>query len=154
MKIILRDEVKTLGTYGDVVTVADGYARNFLIPKGLCLPATSGNLKQLEAERDAWLKKALAIKEGAEKVKADLEAVKLEFTRKAGEEGKIFGSVTSMDIEAAMKVKGLEIDKKKITINEPLKSIGEFKVSLKLHPEVTAELNIAIAKEEQEQEQE
>ncbi len=148
MKIILKSAVASLGTVGDTVTVAGGYARNFLIPKGFAVQATKGNLKQFEAEKESLLKKAEEVKGGADTLKGTLEGLTLEFTRKAGEEDKLFGSVTSMDIAAALKEKGHEIDKRNILLDEPLKSLGETGVEVKLHPEIIATVKAVISKEE------
>src|SRR3990172_3550346 len=119
MKVVLRDDVENLGTFGAVVQVADGYARNYLIPRGFALLATEGNKAQLGAEREAWQKKVMKSKEDAEKVAASLQGVTLEFRRKAGEEEgaeKLFGSVTSLDIEKSLKEKGFGIEKKNIQL--------------------------------------
>ncbi len=147
MKVILKDSVPNLGDFGDQVTVADGYARNYLIPRGLAVEATKGNINQFEAEKAGYLKKAAALKEKAERLKSELEAVTLNFTRKASEEEKLFGSVTSMDIEAALKEKGFDIDRKQILLSEPIKSLGVFNVGVKLHPEVVAEVKVWVVKE-------
>ena len=149
MKIILKDEVPTLGAYGEVIQVADGYARNYLIPKGLGIEATVGNQRQFEAEKEAWLSKAAALKEGAAKIAEAIGKLTLSFTRKAGEDDKLFGSVTSMDIDAALKEKLVEVDRKKILLAEPIKSLGTFPVAVKLHPEVTAEVKVEVVKEDQ-----
>jgi large subunit ribosomal protein L9 len=144
MKIILRDNLDNLGILGEVVTVAPGYARNYLIPRGLAVVATKGNLNQFEAEKETWLKKAAKLKADKETIKTALEGVELSFTRKSGEEGKLFGSVTSMDIEAALKDKGFDILRRHIIIGEQLKSVGNFTVNIKLHHEVSAEIKIEI----------
>ena len=150
MKVILRDDVENLGTFGAVVQVADGYARNYLMPRGLALLATEGNIAQLGAEREAWQKKVTKFKEDAEKVAASLQGVTLEFKRKAGEEEgaeKLFGSVTAMDIEKALKEKGFKIEKKNIHMRESLRHVGEFSIGVKLHPEVRAEIKVTVVKE-------
>ncbi|MFZ3072338.1 MAG: 50S ribosomal protein L9 [Thermodesulfobacteriota bacterium] len=150
MKVVLRDDVENLGTFGAVVQVADGFARNYLIPRGFALLATGGNIAQLGAEREAWQKKIMKSKEDAEKVAASLQGVALEFRRRAGEEEgseKLFGSVTSMDIEKALKEKGFAIEKKNIHLREPLRHVGEFLVGVKLHPEVRVEVKVSVVKE-------
>ncbi|MCK4739403.1 MAG: 50S ribosomal protein L9 [Deltaproteobacteria bacterium] len=147
MKIILKEEVINLGAIGEIVQVADGYGRNFLIPKGLAIKATAGNLRQFEAEKATWLKKALAMKKSAEGVKDVIEAVTLEFEMKAGEEGKLFGSVTSKDIVQAFSEKGVEVDKRKIVIGESLRSLGEHTIGIKLHSEVLANVKVTITRE-------
>lgn len=148
MKVIVKDTIVNIGAIGEVVNVADGYARNHLIPRGYAIEASAGNLKQFETEKDAILKKMAHVKEGAEKLSADIEALSLSFARKAGEDDKLFGSVTSMDIEAALKEKGVEIDRRKILLDEPLKNIGETSVGVKIHPEVTAMVKVLIEKEQ------
>ncbi len=148
MKIILKEEVSKLGSLGEVVSVADGYARNYLIPKGIAVEATRGNLRQFEAEKEELLKKVAKLKEGAEVRRKELEAVTLAFTRKAGEEDKLFGSVTSMDIEAALKEQNIEVDKRTILLGEPIKSLGEHIVEIKLHPEVSASVKVNVEKED------
>ncbi len=148
MKIILKKDVDKLGHYGDQVKVADGYARNFLIPKGLAVSATLGNMRQFDAEKDAFMRKAAVKKEKADKLSAEIEGVTLSFSRKAGEDEKLFGSVTSHDIEEALKAKGFEVEKKDILLAEPIKALGSFTVAVKLHSRVTANLKIEVAKEE------
>ncbi|MBI5492664.1 MAG: 50S ribosomal protein L9 [Deltaproteobacteria bacterium] len=148
MKVILKKDMDKLGHYGDQVKVADGYARNFLIPKGLAVTATLGNMRQFEAEKDAFMRKAAVKKEKADKLSAELEGVTLSFSRKAGEDEKLFGSVTSHDIEEALKAKGFEVEKKDILLAEPIKALGSFTVAVKLHSRVTANLKIEVAKEE------
>lgn len=147
MNVILKKEVSDLGRFGDRVKVAEGYARNYLIPKGLAVEATPGNLKQFDAEKDAFLKKTAEKKAKAEKLKAELEAVSLSFARKAGEDEKLFGSVTSHDIEEGLKGKGFQVEKKDIHIDEPIKTIGQFTVHVKLHSEVEANVTVGVVKE-------
>jgi large subunit ribosomal protein L9 len=147
MKVIIKQSVPSLGTFGDIVKVADGYARNYLIPRGFAVEATRGNLSQFEAERAAWEKKADKIKQEAEEFGKELEAVELSFPRKAGEDDKLFGSVTSIDVHAALKEKGFEIDKKDILLDEPIKKLGVHTVGIKLHPEVTPNIKVWVVKE-------
>ncbi|MDH4226701.1 MAG: 50S ribosomal protein L9 [Deltaproteobacteria bacterium] len=147
MKVILRDDVENLGSFGEVVRVAPGYARNYLIPRGRAVSATPGNLKQIETEKEAYRKKAVQVKGDAEKVKAEMEALTLEFTRKAGEEDKLFGSVTSMDVEAALKAKGFNVEKRNIILSEPIKVLGPATVSVRLHAEVKAAVKVNVSKE-------
>lgn len=147
MKIILKEDFSTLGHIGEIVKVADGYARNFLIPKGIAVHATSGNLKQFEAMKEAILKKKAKVKESAEELCEKISAGKLTFKRKAGEDDKLFGSVTNMDIASALKEKGFEVDKRTVHIEEHLKHLGDFKVSVKLHPEVIAEIDVTVERE-------
>ncbi|MBI5827904.1 MAG: 50S ribosomal protein L9 [Deltaproteobacteria bacterium] len=147
MKIILKQEVDNLGRFGDQVKVANGYARNYLIPQGLAVLANAGNLRQLEAERAAYLKKAQVSKEKAEGIKGEIEALTLTFARKTGEEDRLFGSVTAHDIEAELKKKGFELGKKAILLHEHIKTLGQFTVPLKLHSGVSADLKVEITKE-------
>ena len=147
MKIILQEDFFTLGHIGEVVKVADGYARNFLIPKGIAVHATDSNLKQFEAMKEAILKKKAKVRESAEELSKKILAEKLTFKRKAGEDDKLFGSVTNMDIASALKEKGFEIDKRTVYIDEHLKHIGDFKVGIKLHPEVTVEIDVTVERE-------
>jgi large subunit ribosomal protein L9 len=147
MKVILKQDVPSLGTFGDVVKVADGYARNYLMPRGFAIEATNGNLRQLEAERVAWEKKAQTIKEEAERLAEEMEPLTLNFSRKAGEEDKLFGSVTSIDIEAELKDKGFETDRKNILLHEPIKKLGIYTVGIRLHPEVTTNIKVWVVKE-------
>ncbi len=148
MKVILKKEVYNLGKFGEQVKVAEGYARNYLIPKGLAIEANAGNLRQFEAEKDAFLRKAQVGKEKAEKQRLEIEALILTFRRKAGEDGKLFGSVTSHDLEEELKNKGFAIERKDIILAEPIKTLGDFTVAVKLHPEVTASIKAGVVKEE------
>jgi len=144
MKVILKENIETLGHIGDVVKVAPGYARNYLIPKGLAVLATEGNAKELEhVKRQMAYKKAKAT-EGAKNIAAKLEALNIELAHQAGAEGKLFGSVTNMEIAAFIKESGLDIDRKKIALAEPIKQVGEYSVAVKLHPEVTATLKVVV----------
>ncbi len=148
MQIILQEDVEKLGTRGQLVEVAEGYARNFLLPRKLGLEATAGNLKRLEKMRANFAKKEATEKAAAQKQGELLAAVSLEFTRKAGENDQLFGSVTSGDIAEALAAKGFEIDKKRIVLTEPIKIMGEYEVPVKLHREVSANVKIAVKKEE------
>ncbi len=148
MNVILKKEVPNLGKYGDRVKVAEGYARNYLIPKDLAAEATAGNLKQFEAEKEAFLSKEKERMEKAEKLRSGIEALSLTFRRKAGEDKKLFGSVTAHDIESELKGKGFNVEKKDVLLEEAIKTLGNFTVSVKLHPEVTAVIKIGVVKEE------
>ncbi|MGA7223829.1 MAG: 50S ribosomal protein L9 [Candidatus Acidiferrales bacterium] len=148
MQIILQEDVEKLGTRGQLVEVAEGYARNFLLPRKLGLEATAGNLKRLEKMRANFAKKEATEKAAAQQQGELLAAVSLEFTRKAGENDQLFGSVTSGDIAEALVAKGFEIDKKRIVLAEPIKIMGEYEVPVKLHREVSANVKIAVKKEE------
>lgn len=147
MNLILKKDVENLGRFGDHVKVADGYGRNYLLPQGLAVLATPGNLRQLEAERDAYLKKAQGRREQADKLKADLEAVSLTFTRKSGDDDKLFGSVTTHDIETELKAKGFSIEKKDIHLAEHIKTLGSYQCTVKLHMDVVASINLSVVKE-------
>jgi len=148
MQIILQEDVDKLGNRGEVVTVAEGYARNFLLPRKMALEATAGNMKRLEKMRAAFAKKEAVEKGDAEKLAEMLAAVSLELTRKSGENDQLFGSVTSADISEALAAKGFTIDKRKIALAEPIKTIGEFEVPIKLHREIAATVKLAVKKEE------
>ena len=145
--VLLREDIDTLGGRGEVVKVKSGYARNYLLPQGLATLATKGNVKQIEGERAALLKKAAIEKATADAQKEQMGVITLEFERKAGEGGTLFGSVTSMDIAAALQEKGYEIDRKKIVLRDPIKETGEYTVKVKLHREVTLEVPVAVVAE-------
>ena len=147
MRIILREDIDKLGQMGEVVNVKDGYARNFLIPKNKALPATPSNLRVLEEE-----KKQKAVRTNKQKIEAEkmaLQFVNLSVTAsvKVGEEDKVFGSITSQDIVALITEKGIEIDKKKIVLDEPIKALGIYDVKIKLHPEVETTVKVWVVKE-------
>ncbi len=148
MIVILKNEVDNLGAFGAQVKVSDGYARNYLIPKGLAVPATPENQRQFDAEKEAFLKKAALKLAKAEEAKAALEGVTLSFRRKAAEDDRLFGSVTSHDIEAALKEKGIVIEKKDILLDEPIKHLGQSTVTVKVHSKVRADITVEVSKEE------
>jgi large subunit ribosomal protein L9 len=147
MEIILQEDVDKLGHRGDVVTVKPGYARNFLLPNKLAVEATPGNMKALERIRGALAKKTATELEAAKKQAELLNAVSLKFTRKTGENDQMFGSVTTGDIADGLKGQGFSIDKRQVQLAEPLKTIGEFPVALKVFRDVTAEIKVHIEKE-------
>ena len=147
MQIILQEDIEKLGHRGDVVTVKPGYARNFLLPRKLAVEASAGNLKAIEKIRASLAKKAATEMDAAQKQAAALNGVELSFTRKTGENDQLFGSVTSSDIADALTKKGLNIDRRKIQVHEPLKTLGEFAVPIRLHKDVTAHLKVVIEKE-------
>jgi len=147
MEVILKEDVANLGHRGDVVKVADGYGRNFLLPRKLALQATEANKAVIEQMKAAAVRRSAAEKVVAEELLTKLEPVALTFTRKAGETGQLFGSVTSADIAAELETKGFEIDRRKISLTEPLKSVGEYTVAVKLHREVTAHIKVQVAAE-------
>jgi large subunit ribosomal protein L9 len=150
MKIILTQDFETLGFEGDIVDVAKGYARNYLIPKGVGILANNANLKTLEMRKEKIMARRLKDKEAAERVEEKLSHMALRFRQKAGEEGKLYGSVTSRDIAEELEKQGVTIDRRKIVIDEAIRSLGEFEVIVKLHPEVNASLKVNVEAEEQE----
>ncbi|MGA3294052.1 MAG: 50S ribosomal protein L9 [Candidatus Acidiferrales bacterium] len=148
MQIILQEDVEKVGTRGQVVEVAEGYARNFLLPRKLALEASPGNMKRLEKMRAVFAKKEATEKESAQKLAELLAAVSLEIARKAGENDQLFGSVTNADISEALGAKGFNVDKRKIALTEPIKHTGDFDIPVKLHREVTATVKLTVKKEE------
>ncbi|MGH9638523.1 MAG: 50S ribosomal protein L9 [Candidatus Acidiferrales bacterium] len=148
MQIILQEDVEKLGARGEVVEVAPGYARNFLLPRKLALEASAGNLKRLEKMRVVFAKKEAVEKSDAQKLAELLVGVTLEFTRRAGENDQLFGSVTSADVSEALSTQGYTVDKRKIVLPDPIKVVGEFEVPLKLHREVGANVKVVVKKEE------
>jgi len=148
MKVILLEDVDTLGKLGDTVNVKDGYARNYLFPRKLALPATARNVKsQAHQLRDIERKKEKIV-DNARSLAEKVAGVALTFTRKSGEKGRLFGSVTNMDIAEALAEKGLTIDRKDIVLPEPIKSLGEFDVQVKLHHDVMPRVKITVLPEE------
>ncbi|HWZ54975.1 MAG TPA: 50S ribosomal protein L9 [Verrucomicrobiae bacterium] len=147
MQIILQEDVETLGTRGEVVEVAPGYARNYLLPQKLALEASPANLRRLEKIRVTLAKRTATEKDAAHQQAALLNQVVLSFTRKSGENDQLFGSVTSADLADGLKAQGFEIDKRRIQLAEPIKIIGEQMVTVKLVHGVTAELKVIVAKE-------
>jgi large subunit ribosomal protein L9 len=147
MKVILKENVESLGKAGDAVKVADGYARNYLIPKGLAVEASSWSLKALEHEKKRIMKKIESEKKKAELIVETLRGVTCTLYRRAGEQDKLFGSVTTKDIEKSLIEQGIEIDRKMIILEEPVRSLGEFPVKIKLQPGVTAEIKITVVGE-------
>ena len=148
MQIILQQDVDKLGTRGQVVEVAEGYARNFLLPRKLALEASAGNMKRLEKMRTAFAKQEATEKQDAQRLAEALVGVSLEFTRKAGENDQLFGSVTSADISEALVAKGFNVEKRKIVLVDPIKLVGEYEIPMKLHLEVSATVKLAVKKEE------
>lgn len=145
--ILLREDIDTLGGRGEIVKVSAGYARNYLLPQGLATLATKGNVKQIEQEREALLKKAAGEKATAEAQKEQMSSLSLVFERRAGEGGTLFGSVTSIDITTALNEKGYEIDRKKIILRDPIKETGDYTVNVKLHREVVLALPVTVKAE-------
>lgn len=147
MKVILRDDVEGLGKMGEIVTVADGYARNFLFPRKMAVVADIKNMRAIEHEQRVIQDRAKKLRAAAATVAEKLAALKVTISAKAGEEDKLFGSVTNMDISAALKALGVEIEKKKIHISDPIKRLGSYTVEVKLGHEVTATLPVEVVAE-------
>jgi large subunit ribosomal protein L9 len=147
MQIILQEDVEKLGTRGEVVEVAPGYARNYLLPHKLALEASPANIKRLEKIRITLSKRTATEKDAAEQQAALLNNVTLKFSRKAGETDQLFGSVTSGDVSEALKAQGFEVDKRRIALDEPIKSLGESLVTVKLVHGVTAQLKVVVEKD-------
>jgi large subunit ribosomal protein L9 len=148
VKVLLLKDIENIGKEGSIVTVADGFARNYLIPKKIGIDASEKNRKTYENQKRLWdLKSKKEIAE-AEKIATEISKVKCRISRKVGDQDRLFGSVTSLDIVDAMKKQKFEIDKRKILLEEPIKSIGNFKVPIKLHSEVIAYINLEVLKEE------
>ncbi len=148
IEVILREDVKSLGRAGEMVRVKPGYARNYLLPQGLAYEATEGNKKRIAAETRARGVRLQAEKTDAEKTAAALGAVSVTLTGKAGEEGKLFGSVTAAQVAELIAARGIEIDRRKVELPEPIKELGEHSVSVRLHREVTATLRLKVTAEE------
>ncbi len=147
MEIILREDVQHLGKVGEVVKVKDGYARNYLLPKGLAYPATDANKKKIAYEGERVAKQRAAEKTAAETEATRLADVHLTFEVKVGEEEKLYGSVTASDIQRKLEEMGIHVDKRKIDLSEPIRELGELNVGIKIHPEVRPEVRITVVKE-------
>jgi large subunit ribosomal protein L9 len=147
MQVILQEDVEKLGTRGELVDVADGYARNFLLPRKLGLAATPGNMKRLEKMRQAFAKREAVERGEAETLAGLLAGVTLTVSRKAGESDQLFGSVTSADVAEALEAQGYTVDKRKIHLADPIKAVGEYQVPVKLHREVAASVKLIVQRE-------
>jgi large subunit ribosomal protein L9 len=147
MEVILREDIEKVGHRGEVVKVASGYARNFLLPKKLAVLATDSNKKIVEQERDAYLRREAKAKNEAEDLGRMLAGVSITITQRAGEEGHLFGSVTAKDIADALERQNYTIDRRKIQLDEPIKNTGEYKVPVRLHREVTTDLSVNVVAE-------
>ena len=147
MEVILKEDVPKLGNRGDVVKVAEGYGRNFLLPRKLAIQATAGNKAVIEQMKAAAVRRSAKEKSEAESLSKQFDGLEVSFQRKAGENDQLFGSVTAGDIAEGLDKKGFNIDRRKIQLHEPLKSIGEFTVPVKLHKDVTTHLKVVITKE-------
>ncbi len=142
--ILLKEDIESVGGRGEIVTVKAGFARNYLLPRGFAMLATKGNVRQVEQERQALLKKAAEERSTAEAQLEQMRGLRFTFERKAGESGTLFGSVTSMDIEDAFKQKGYEVERRKIVLKSPIKELGDYQVPVRLHREVTFDLPISV----------
>jgi len=149
MNVILREDIDKLGTRGQLVKVAPGYARNFLLPNKMAVQATEANKKIVEQERQAHLRREAKVEGEAKDLGKMLGSVSITISQKAGENDQLFGSVTSKDIAEALEKQGYSIERRKIVLEEPIKTLGEFKVPLRLHREVTAEITVNVVKEEE-----
>jgi large subunit ribosomal protein L9 len=147
MKVILKEDVKSIGNMGQVVDVSDGFARNYLVPRGLAVEANVKNIRSLEHEKKVIQEKAKKVKNSVQDLADRLANMTVVIKTKAGEEGKLFGSVTTMDIAEQLKNQGIEIDKKKISLDEPIKRLGTYAVNLRLHSEITAQVNMQVIEE-------
>lgn len=148
MQVILKERLENLGDAGEVVTVKPGYARNFLIPKGLAYEANEANVRRLDRERARIQQEAAAQLEEATKRAASLEEVSVTFTARAGDEGRLFGSITSSDIADKLAEQGVEVDRRQIQLDEPIKALGVFNVPVRLHADVRPEIKVWVIKEE------
>jgi large subunit ribosomal protein L9 len=146
-KVLLREDVDDLGARGEIVRVKAGYARNYLLPRNLAVEASAGNVKGIESERSALLKKEAKERATAEAQSQQMSSLDLEFRRKSGEQGALYGSVTSMDVAEALRERGYEIERHRIHMREPLKRLGEYTVPVRLHREVTIDLKVRVAPE-------
>jgi large subunit ribosomal protein L9 len=147
MKVILLDDVSKVGRRGEVRDVSDGYARNFLLPKKLALTATPGNLKNLDHIKTQQQAKADRVKSDADTLRARIEGLTYEERRQASEEGKLFGSVTAQDIVDFLQQQGIKVERRRVQLDEPIKTLGETPVTIRLHHEVTAELKVNVVRE-------
>ena len=148
MKIILREPVDHLGERGEIVSVAAGYARNYLLPKGLAYAATPGNLKQINLQRKVWAARDHKEVSAAETLAARIGSLALSITMKAGESGTLYGSVTNSDIAELLAAQGVEVDRRRIVLDEPIKTLGERDVQVRLHSKVTAQVKLQVIAEE------
>ncbi|HEY4364098.1 MAG TPA: 50S ribosomal protein L9 [Bryobacteraceae bacterium] len=148
MEVILREDIDKLGSRGEVVKVASGYARNFLLPRKLAVAANESNKKIVEQERQAHLRRDVKVQTEAQDLAKLMSAVEVTIKQKAGENDHLFGSVTSADIAAALEKQGYTIDRKKVHLDEPIKQLGDFKVVVRLHREVSVEIPVHVVKED------
>jgi large subunit ribosomal protein L9 len=147
MEVILKEDVAKLGSRGDVVKVAEGYGRNFLLPKKLAIEASKSNKAVIDQMKAAAVRRSAKEKAGAEELSKQFDGLSVSFQRRSGEHDQLFGSVTSVDIADALEKKGFNVDRRKVQLHEPLKTLGEFTIPVKLHKDVTAHLKVMIEKE-------
>jgi large subunit ribosomal protein L9 len=147
MEVILKEDVPKLGSRGDVLKVAEGFGRNYLLPRKLAIEASAGNKKVIEQMKAAAVRRSAKEKAQAEELAKQFDGLAVSFTRKSGERDQLFGSVTSGDVAEALTKKGFDLDRRKIQLHEPLKSLGEFTVPIRLHRDVTTHLKVVIEKE-------
>jgi large subunit ribosomal protein L9 len=148
MEVILREDIDNLGTRGQVVKVAPGYARNFLLPKRMAVAATEANKKIVEQERQAYLRKEAKIQSEAQDLAKIMTGATVRIAQKAGENDQLFGSVTSKDIAEALAAQNYNIDRRRILLEDPIRQLGEYKVTVRLHKDVPVEITVIVAKEE------
>ena len=147
MRIVLKEDIDNLGRRGDIVQVAEGYARNFLLPKGKALPATDGNLKTIEREKRRYHVRVAKEKEEMEALAQRLSGISCTLVRKVGENDQLYGSVTASDIAECLEKEGITVDKRRVQLQDPIRSLGIYNVPVKLHPEVRAEVKVWVVKE-------
>jgi large subunit ribosomal protein L9 len=147
MEVILKEDVPKLGNRGEVVKVAEGYGRNFLLPKKLAIEATTANKSVIEQMKAAAVRRSAKEKADAEALSKQFDGLEVSFTRKSGDNDQLFGSVTAGDIAEALEKKSFHVDRRKIQLHEPLKTIGEFTIPVKLHKDVTTHLKVTVGKE-------
>ncbi len=147
MKVILREDIPNLGRSGEVVTVKDGFGRNYLIPRKMAVLANERNIRQLEHEKSVITARQAKLKGAAEQAAKGLSAVQVTITRKVGEQDKLYGSVTTLDIAEALAAKGQKVDRRHIHLPEPIKAIGSYDVEIRLHHDVTAKVKVEVAPE-------
>ncbi len=147
MKVILKEDVKNLGHMGEVVNVSDGYAINFLFPKNFAVEANTKNIKEFEHNKKVIFEKAAKLKASVKSIADKLSSLSLTIKAKTGEDDKLFGSITNMNIAEALALEGYDIDKKKIIIEDPIRRLGEYSVTIKLHQELSAEVKVRVVQE-------
>jgi len=152
MEVVLKEDIENLGHMGDVVKVKDGYARNYLLPRGLVVLANNRNLKALEHEQRMIGQRRERLTKEAQGISDKLAGVSLEFTAKVGEEGRLFGSVTTMDIEKALKEQGFDVERRRIVLDAPIKNVGDYEVPIRLRPEVMPSIKVKVTSEDQPEE--